>query len=175
MTFASNLATGDVIDFVQILGNVLDLGVPSDGTVTSAKINYPLTTFSSTGIDDNATANALTIDSSSNLQFNSGFGSVGTAYGVRAWVDFDGTGALSVNGSGNVTSVTDLGTGSYRLNFTNAMPDTNYAVIGTSYHDASGVMFFTSYEKTTTTARVRLFSTSFSIIDSQEVSVAILR
>jgi hypothetical protein len=55
------------------------------------------------------------------------------------------------------------------------MPDTNYAVIGTSYHDASGVMFFTSYEKTTTTARVRLFSTSFSTIDSPEVSVAILR
>jgi hypothetical protein len=38
MTFASNLATGDVIDFVQILGNVLDLGTPSDGTVTNAKL-----------------------------------------------------------------------------------------------------------------------------------------
>ena len=38
MTFASNLATGDVIDFVQILGNVLDLGVPSDDTVTADKI-----------------------------------------------------------------------------------------------------------------------------------------
>ena len=38
MTFASNLATGDVIDFVQILGNVLDLGTPSDDTVTAAKI-----------------------------------------------------------------------------------------------------------------------------------------
>ena len=37
LTFASNLATGDVIDFVIILGNVLDLGVPSDGTVTHAK------------------------------------------------------------------------------------------------------------------------------------------
>ena len=38
MTFASNLATGDVIDFVQILGNVLDLGQPSDDTVTAAKL-----------------------------------------------------------------------------------------------------------------------------------------
>ena len=38
MTFASNLATGDVIDFVQILGNVLDLGTPSDDTVSTAKI-----------------------------------------------------------------------------------------------------------------------------------------
>jgi len=38
LTFASNLATGDVIDFVIILGDVLDLGAPSDGTVTAAKV-----------------------------------------------------------------------------------------------------------------------------------------
>ena len=38
ITFASNLATGDVIDFIILLGNVLDLGTPSDGTVTNAKL-----------------------------------------------------------------------------------------------------------------------------------------
>ena len=38
ITFASNLATGDVIDFIQILGDVLDLGVPSDATVSTAKL-----------------------------------------------------------------------------------------------------------------------------------------
>jgi len=38
MTFASNLATGDVIDFVQILGDVLDIGTPSDATVTNPKL-----------------------------------------------------------------------------------------------------------------------------------------
>jgi hypothetical protein len=38
LTFASNLVTGDVIDFVMILGNVLDLGVPSDNTVSLAKL-----------------------------------------------------------------------------------------------------------------------------------------
>ena len=42
MTFASNLATGDVIDFVQILGNVLDIGQPSDDTVTAATLNNDL-------------------------------------------------------------------------------------------------------------------------------------
>jgi hypothetical protein len=80
ITFASNLVTGDVIDFIQILGNVLDLGVPSDNTVTtaklgdasvtSAKLSYPLTTFSSTGIDDNADATAITIDSSERVGIN---------------------------------------------------------------------------------------------------------
>ena len=67
ITFSENLVTGDVINFILILGSVLDLGVPSDGTVTSAKITYPLTTFSSTGIDDNADALAITIDSSENV------------------------------------------------------------------------------------------------------------
>lgn len=38
ITFASNLATGDVIDFIMLLGNVLDLGTPSDNTVSTAKI-----------------------------------------------------------------------------------------------------------------------------------------
>ena len=38
ITFSQNLVTGDVIDFILILGSVLDLGVPSDGTVTTGKI-----------------------------------------------------------------------------------------------------------------------------------------
>ena len=40
ITFASNLATGDVIDFIMVLGNVLDLGVPSDDTVDATKIRF---------------------------------------------------------------------------------------------------------------------------------------
>jgi len=38
ITFASNLASGDVIDFIQLLGDVLDIGTPSDGAVTSTKL-----------------------------------------------------------------------------------------------------------------------------------------
>ena len=39
LTFASNLSTGDVIDFVLVLGNSLDIGTPSDNTVTNAKLS----------------------------------------------------------------------------------------------------------------------------------------
>jgi len=38
ITFASNLVTNDVIDFIMLLGNVLDIGTPSDGTVTEPKL-----------------------------------------------------------------------------------------------------------------------------------------
>jgi len=81
ITFSSNLATGDVIDFIQILGDVLDLGVPSDSTVSLAKLTATGTkdattflrgdnTFASAGspsIDDNGNATAITIDSSENV------------------------------------------------------------------------------------------------------------
>jgi len=144
---------------------------------------------------------AMRLDSSGNLLFNSGYGSVATAYGCRAWVNFDGTSAANLSGtysrtspsttltvtatahglivgssvnldfttgtgldgiytvvtvanantftvttvastttsgnvtilrntiraSGNVTSITDNGTGNYTVNFTTAMPDANYA------------------------------------------------
>ena len=39
ITFASNLATGDVIDFITLLGDTLNTGAPSDDTVTAAKLN----------------------------------------------------------------------------------------------------------------------------------------
>ena len=101
-----------------------------------------VTGFKSTGIDDNASANALTIDSSSNLQFNSGLGSVQTAYGCRAWVNFNGSGTLAIQGSGGVSSVTDNGVGNFDVNFATNMPDDNYAVfISDQINATSGQQF----------------------------------
>ena len=53
---------------------------------------------------------------------------VGTAplYMCRAWVNFNGTGTVAIRGSGNVSSITDNGTGDYTVNFTTAMSDINY-------------------------------------------------
>lgn len=53
----------------------------------------------------------------------------GTApiYPCRAWVNFNGTGTVAIRASGNVTSITDNGTGDYTVNFTTAMPDVNYS------------------------------------------------
>jgi len=70
------------------------------------------------------------IDSSGNFQMNSGYGSVAVAYGCRAWVNFNGTGTIAIRASGNVSSITDGGTGTYTVNFTTAMPDANYATSG---------------------------------------------
>jgi len=51
-------------------------------------------------------------------------------YACRAWVNFDGTGTVSISDSGNVSSITDNGTGDFTVNFATAMPDGNYSVTG---------------------------------------------
>jgi len=79
-------------------------------------------------------ADAFIIDKFGNMQMDSGYGSAATAYGCRAWVNFNGTGTVAIRGSGNVSSITDNGTGDYTLNFTTAMPDGNYVLSGTAMH-----------------------------------------
>ena len=53
-------------------------------------------------------------------------------YACRAWVNFNGTGTPAIRASGNVSSITDNGTGDYTVNFTTAMQDADYAVVGTT-------------------------------------------
>lgn len=57
-------------------------------------------------------------------------------YTAKAWVNFNGTGTVSIRASGNVTSITDRATGQYTVNFTTAMPDANYVSIGS--HSSTG-------------------------------------
>ena len=47
----------------------------------------------------------------------------------KAWVNFIGTGVVSIQDSFNVSSITDLGLGKYQTNFTNAMPNVNYCAL----------------------------------------------
>ena len=68
ITFASALATGDVIDFIMLLGNVLDIGTPSDSTVTNAKTNF-VSTSSAAGLSikgDGSTDGTLQLNCSQN-------------------------------------------------------------------------------------------------------------
>jgi hypothetical protein len=121
---------------------------------------------------------------SGNLSFNSGYGSAAVAYGCRAWVNFNGTGTVAIRASANVTSITDNGTGDYTVNFTNAMPDANYSVVGTA---SAGTNYpawaiATAHNVAPTTSSVRVYSgaTGGSTIigynaDGGYVSIAIFR
>ena len=77
------------------------------------------------GTDNSSPTERVRIDSSGNLQFNSGYGSVAVAYGVRSWVNFTDIGGITIRASRNVSSITD-DSSSHFINFTNAMPDANF-------------------------------------------------
>jgi len=82
--------------------------------------------ISNSGISSYTDSDALTL-----------FNASGSApvYACRAWVNFNGTGTVSIYNSGNVSSITDNGTGQYTANFTTAMPDVDYAVAGATNED----------------------------------------
>jgi hypothetical protein len=133
-----------------------------------------------TNFQQNGTTQA-SITAAGLLQFNSGYGSVATAYGCRAWVNFNGTGTVAIRASGNVTSITDNGTGDYTVNFTTAMPDANYAgIIGPQAINAFGVdNSFTWYAGSQTTTSIRVavetVTAGYTPVDAANVTVAIFR
>ena len=90
---------------------VLDgsVGISSIGTLTG------VTSISSAAAD----TPVILQDSSSNSNT------------CRAWVNFNGTSTVAIRADFNVTSITDNGTGDYTVNFTTAMPDANYSLVGT--------------------------------------------
>ena len=69
------------------------------------------------------------ITSGGNFQFNSGYGSVATAYGCRAWINYNGQ-TNAIRASAGVSSITDRGTGNWDVNFSFSMPDANYSAQG---------------------------------------------
>jgi hypothetical protein len=111
-------------------------------------------------------------DSSANFKFNSGYGSVATAYGCRAWVNFNGTGTVAIRASGNVSSITDNGTGDYTINFS-SMANANYAVVAMGRADTSsyGQSWSTNVSQDTapTASAVRIVN-SFQDDNSNSVS-----
>lgn len=84
-------------------------------------------------------AGTLATAESTLAQFNAS-GSA-PVYACRAWVNFNGTGTVAIRASGNVSSITDLNTGEYTVNFTTAMPDANYCSVLQLGHDGFPPVF----------------------------------
>ena len=119
----------------------------------------------------------LTDGIAGDLKFNSGFGSIATAYGCRAWVNFNGTGTVAIREDGNVTSITDNGTGQYTVNFTTAMPDVNYACI-TRAKGATNIVEGGSANSTYATGSVQVQTLNVDTAlatDAPNINVAIFR
>jgi len=129
--------TGSSVELYQNTPSIRFASTPNrtNSWYVGANINDSLNSGFVIGVGENiSTPNSsqVVITSAGLLQFNSGYGSVAPAYGCRAWINFNGTGTPAARASGNVSSITDNGTGDYTINFSSAMPDVNYAVVGTA-------------------------------------------
>lgn len=101
------------------------------------------------------------------------------SYAARAWVNFNGTGTVAIRASGNVSSITDNGTGDYTANFTTALPDANYAVTAVSGYTTETLGLFlqsnAAGSRTTAVYRFRVVSQSDANQDSSVINVAVFR
>lgn len=101
-------------------------------------------------------------------------------YKCRAWVNFNGTGTVAIRAAGNVSSITDNGVGSYTVNFTNPLPDANYAVVGAVKVRLSGTPASTLWPTTYALGSIAIStgwdtSADYNLQDSDFVNVAIFR
>ena len=99
-------------------------------------------------------------------------------YAARAWVNFNGTGVVAIRASGNVSSITDNGTGDYTVNFTTAMADANYCFQGTANKIAGSFNCQITMVGTPTTSTCRFLAQNDgndTQADASYVSIAIFR
>jgi len=102
-----------------------------------------------------------------------------------AWVNFNGVGTIAIRASGNVSSITDDGVGSYTVNFSVALNDTNYCPVFGSLQDTlSGAVAHEMGVRTasgtatnigTSTLAILTKAQNGSIVDSPHVYLAIFR
>jgi hypothetical protein len=97
-------------------------------------------------------------------------------YSCRAWVNFDGTGTVAIRESGNVSSITDNGTGDYNVNFTTAMPDVNYSISGlSSLTVTANQTGMYPFLETTTSFRIVIYSTTGTLYDEVYIAAQVFR
>ena len=164
ITFTSAPPSGTNNIYVYYTSPITQVIAPSDGTVgTSA-----LATGAVTNDKLTLTANASNIMTALNAS--------GTApiYACRAWVNFNGTGTVAIRASGNVSSITDNGTGDYTVNFTNAMAGANYAACGLCRISGNNLNNMSlSSAVTPTTSAIRFITNQATLFDADYVYSAI--
>jgi hypothetical protein len=183
---AINISGSNILDESALISTTAEGGA---GGADSATVVYSTTARTSVayrviGFIDSTQATAGTwATAPSTIQGNGGQASVSLAmkasglapmFAARAWVNFNGTGTIAIRGSGNVSSITDNGTGDYTVNFTTAMADANYAVCGSAFGNVVHLIMSPSGTYSTTAVQL-VTSNTVAVGDNSIVAVAIFR
>lgn len=102
-------------------------------------------------------------------------GGSGSQQLAKAWVNFNGTGTIAIRSSFGVSSITDLGVGQYRVNFSTAFADANYCAIcgidGFGGSTSEGGHIVTNY--TTTSCEINVRNAGGTNFDTTNVCLAV--
>ena len=149
----------------------------SNATETTAgKAKIATTAIAQAGVNDTDIITAKKLRDALNAS------GAAPVFACRAWVNFNGTGVVSVLDSGNVSSVTDNGVGDYTLNFATPMPNANYSISlgGAEASDGAPLVLSLRMSGTTpllkTTSAVRISTRSpytGILLDANNISVQV--
>jgi len=98
-------------------------------------------------------------------------------YTCKAWVNFNGTGTVAIRASGNVSSITDNGTGDYTVNFSSNFSNANWSISGfagngTSNAAVGALQVGTNFSQSTSSVRVQtIFEGGADLTDMAHVNV----
>jgi len=166
--------------YLHRTNNLSDLG---SATTARANLEIPAPVFLTQAQSEDANSTAFGQVSGQRLaqavrdNLNA-TGSSAPMYACRAWVNFNGTGTVAIRASGNVSSITDNGEGTYTVNFTTAMQDANYCTTGSTERGTwEGAGDFGVRNGSITAGSVGLRTTNGAgqFEDATTVSVAIFR
>lgn len=182
--------TSDTSGEVKIQSAGADIvTVDSTGITMAAGKTIPAASLTGTlpAIDGSALTGISSYADSDALSLLNASGSA-PVFAARAWVNFNGIGTVTIKASGNVSSITDNGTGDYTVNFATAMSDVNYAASAftcaytTNFGGAlaayypTGTSTYIPQTKTTSAARILTGYTNVGgLIDNAEMSFIVYR
>jgi hypothetical protein len=173
LTFTGAPPSGTNNIAVLFLGLPSIVGVPNAATVGISQLSATGSPSSTTFLRGDNTWNG--VDS-----LTTALGSA-PSYSARAWVNFNGTGTVAIRASGNVSSITDNGTGDYTVNFTTAMPDANYSweLNVQNYSGGDSTICIAAAKNaaapTTSALRIGCLASGVGPFDPPHVTVAIFR
>ena len=163
---------------LEVNGLVRATSLTNPTSGSGVELGYDGTQGVIQAFSNRVTNTSVPINIQGDLKMNSGYGSSAIAYGCRAWVNFNGSGTVAIRGSGNVSSITDNGTGNYFINFASALTDANYSVTGIGGHIVGVVTTFSSVRegtRTTSGVQVDYFTVSSTYYDTNDANIAVFR
>lgn len=170
--YSANLDALALLSTGTSSGNIPLVGTSSTTDTLAGLIELATSAEAITGTD---TERAITPST-----LFAGLNASGTApiFACRAWVNFKGTGTVTINGAGNVYAITHNATGDYTIYFTTAMPDANYAMSmdgDISLSVTSNVSSINLMSKLAGSVRIKTVNQAGTATDFEYVSIVIFR